>query len=54
MGDRVAVIGKVEFAYGFKQMTSPQYERIEDGARRVPSSLCTVFATASLKPGCAA
>ena len=30
-GDRVAVIGKVEFAYGFKQMTSPQYERIEDG-----------------------
>ena len=31
VGDRVAVIGKVEFAYGFKQMTSPQYERIEDG-----------------------
>ena len=25
-GDRVAVIGKVEFAYGFKQMASPHYE----------------------------
>ena len=25
-GDRLAVIGKVEFAYGFKQMSSPHYE----------------------------
>lgn len=28
-GDRVAVIGKVEFAYGFKQMASPHYEKLE-------------------------
>ena len=25
-GDRLAVMGKVEFAYGFKQMASPHYE----------------------------
>lgn len=28
-GDRVAVMGTVEFAYGFKQMASPLYERLE-------------------------
>ncbi len=28
-GDRLAVIGKVEFAYGFKQMASPHYEKLE-------------------------
>lgn len=28
-GDRLAVIGKVEFAYGFKQMASPHYEKID-------------------------
>lgn len=31
-GDRLAVMGKVEFAYGFKQMTSPLFERL-DGSR---------------------
>jgi ATP-dependent DNA helicase RecG len=29
-GDRIALIGKVEFAYGFKQMASPHYEKLED------------------------
>lgn len=29
-GDRLAVIGKVEFAYGFKQMASPHYEKLDD------------------------
>lgn len=28
-GDRLAVIGKVEFAYGFKQMASPHYEKLD-------------------------
>ena len=33
-GDRLAVMGKVEFAYGFKQMASPHFEKLdaEDGA----------------------
>ncbi|MBE5077863.1 OB-fold nucleic acid binding domain-containing protein, partial [Anaerotignum lactatifermentans] len=31
-GDRIAVMGKVEFAYGFKQMSGPQYERLDAGA----------------------
>ena len=30
-GDRLAVMGKVEFAYGFKQMASPHFEKLEDG-----------------------
>ncbi|MDO4436639.1 MAG: ATP-dependent DNA helicase RecG [Coriobacteriaceae bacterium] len=28
-GDRVAFIGKVEFAYGFKQMASPLFEKLD-------------------------
>lgn len=28
-GDRLAVMGKVEFAYGFKQMPSPHYEKLD-------------------------
>lgn len=28
-GDRLAVIGKVEFAYGFKQMASPHHEKLD-------------------------
>ena len=28
-GDRLAVMGKVEFAYGFKQMSSPHYEKLD-------------------------
>lgn len=28
-GDRLAVMGTVEFAYGFKQMAAPHYERLE-------------------------
>ena len=31
-GMRVAVMGKVEFAYGFKQMASPHYEVLDDEA----------------------
>ena len=30
-GDRLAVMGKVEFAYGFKQMASPHFEKLEGG-----------------------
>ena len=30
-GDRLAVMGKVEFAYGFKQMASPHFEKLEEG-----------------------
>ena len=30
-GDRLAVMGKVEFAYGFKQMASPHLEKLEGG-----------------------
>ena len=30
-GDRLVVSGKVEFAYGFKQMASPHYEKLEEG-----------------------
>ena len=30
-GDRLAVMGKVEFAYGFKQMSSPHYEKLDAG-----------------------
>lgn len=30
-GDRLAVMGKVEFAYGFKQMASPHFEKLDDG-----------------------
>lgn len=36
-GDRLAVMGKVEFAYGFKQMASPHFEKLEDGAPPAPS-----------------
>ena len=34
VGDRLAVQGKLEFAYGFKQMASPHFEKLdgEDGA----------------------
>ncbi|AEB07168.1 ATP-dependent DNA helicase RecG [Coriobacterium glomerans PW2] len=32
IGDRLAVLGKIEFAYGFKQMTSPHYERLDPAA----------------------
>lgn len=35
-GDRLAVMGKVEFAYGFKQMASPHFEKLEDGAPQAP------------------
>ena len=28
-GDRIAAMGKVEFAYGFKQMASPHFEKLE-------------------------
>ena len=28
-GDRLAVMGKVEFAYGFKQMASPHFEKLD-------------------------
>lgn len=31
-GDRLALIGKVEFAFGFKQLTSPTFERLDEGA----------------------
>ena len=31
-GDRLAVMGKVEFAFGFKQMTSPHYERLDSSS----------------------
>lgn len=30
-GDRLAVMGKVEFSYGFKQMSSPHYEKLDEG-----------------------
>ena len=29
-GDRLAVMGKVEFSYGFKQMSSPHYEKLDE------------------------
>lgn len=29
VGDRLAVQGKIEFAYGFKQMSSPHYEKLD-------------------------
>ena len=28
-GDRLALMGKVEFAYGFKQMSAPHYEKLD-------------------------
>ena len=31
-GDRVAVAGKVEFGYGFKRMTNPFLEKLDDGS----------------------
>ena len=31
-GDRLAVMGKVEFSYGFKQMASPHFEKLEEGS----------------------
>ena len=31
-GDRLALMGKVEFAYGFKQMASPHYEKLDEGS----------------------
>ena len=37
-GDRLAVMGKVEFAYGFKQMASPHFEKLEDG--RAAGTIC--------------
>lgn len=30
-GDRLAVMGKVEFDYGFKQMSSPHFEKLDAG-----------------------
>lgn len=30
LGDRLAVIGKLEFSYGFKQMASPTYEKLDE------------------------
>lgn len=33
-GDRLAVMGKVEFAYGFKQMSAPHYERLDASSVR--------------------
>lgn len=30
-GDRLAVMGKVEFSYGFKQMSSPHFEKLDEG-----------------------
>lgn len=32
-GDRLALMGKVEFAYGFKQMASPHYEKLDERAQ---------------------
>ncbi len=32
-GDRLAVMGSVEFAYGFKQMSAPHYEKLDDRAQ---------------------
>ena len=37
-GDRIAVMGKVEFAYGFKRIASPSYEKL-DGTEAVGSIL---------------
>ncbi len=31
-GDRLALMGKVEFAYGFKQMASPHFEKLDANA----------------------
>ena len=31
-GDRLALMGKVEFSYGFKRMTAPSYEKLDDAA----------------------
>ncbi len=31
-GDRLALMGTVEFAYGFKQMSSPHFERLDEGS----------------------
>ena len=33
VGDRLALMGKVEFAYGFKQMSSPHFEKLDANAR---------------------
>ena len=33
-GDRLALIGKMEFAYGFKQMASPHFENLDGGGAR--------------------
>lgn len=33
-GDRLAVMGKVEFAYGFKQIASPHFEKLDAGVQR--------------------
>ena len=32
-GDRLAVMGKVEFSYGFKQMASPHFEKLDASAK---------------------
>lgn len=32
-GDRLALMGKVEFAYGFKQMSSPHFEKLDERAQ---------------------
>ena len=42
-GDRLAVMGTVEFAYGFKQMSSPSYERLE--AQDAAGSILPVHGT---------
>lgn len=31
VGDRLALIGKIEFSYGFKQMKSPHFEKLDSG-----------------------
>ena len=31
-GDRLALMGKVEFSYGFKRMTAPSYEKLDDAS----------------------
>lgn len=31
-GDRLAVMGKVEFAYGFKRMSAPHFEKLDAGS----------------------
>ena len=48
-GDRLALMGKVEFAYGFKQMASPHFEKL-DPERPVGSILPVHPATDGVSP----